>query len=154
MIQFDAAPPIPAAYPRLNALTSAEIKQAREAGYVADEVDPRSPVQRAGLNNCEEARADDDLRDSRTRTYVVWFCYVYENLSLIERPLYAIEELVLEFKAQDVLDLPKRRLGTLYAGVGGAHPISSAERNKQLQLLRPHYIKAIALLDSWAAFQR
>jgi hypothetical protein len=154
MIQFDAPPPIPSAYPRLSALTSAETKKARDAGYIADEVDPRSSVRRAGINNYVEPRADDDLRDWRTRMYVVWFCYVYENLSLIERPLYALEELVLEFKAPDVLDMPGRRLATLYAGVSGAEPISPAERNKQLQLLKPHYIKAIALLDSWNALQR
>ena len=85
--------------------------------------------------------------------YVVWFCYVYENLSLIGRPLYALEELILEFKAQDVLDLPGRRLATLYAGAGGAEPISPAERNKQLQLQKPHYTKAVAILDSWNALR-
>jgi hypothetical protein len=153
VIQFDAAPPVPSRYPRLNALTPTEIKQARVAGYVADEVDPSSSVRRAGIDNYAEPRADDDLRDWRTRMYVVWFCYVYENLSLIGQPLYALEELVLEFKAQDVLDLPGRRLATLYAGAGGHEPISSVDRSKQLHLLRPHYAKAAALLDSWSALQ-
>ena len=154
MIRFNAAPPVPTTYSRLSALASGEIEQARAAAYVADTVDPTGPVQRAGIDNCAEPRANDDLRDWRTRMYVVWFCYVYENFSLIECPVYALEELVLEFKAQDVLDLPGRRLATLYAGAGGWEPISPAERNKQLQLLKPHYIKAIALLDPWNALQR
>ena len=153
MIRFNAAPPVPTTYSRLSALASGEIEQARAAAYVADTVDPTGPVQRAGIDNCAEPRANDDLRDWRTRMYVVWFCYLYENLLVVERPLYALEELILEFKAQDVLDMPDCRLATGYAGAGGAEPILPAERRRQLCSLKPHYTKAIALLDAWNARQ-
>jgi|HubBroStandDraft_1064217.scaffolds.fasta_scaffold130704_2 hypothetical protein len=154
MIQFDAAPAVPLEYSRLTALSAAEIGQARVAGYLAETVDPRDVVHRAGLDNYSERRAGDDLQDWRTRMYAIWFCYVYENFFLIDKPLFAIEELVLEFKAQDVLDLPARRLGTLYAGAGGEEPILLGERRRHLELLKPHYAKAIALLDDWNAHRR
>lgn len=151
MIQFDAAPAVPSDYPRLNALDSHEIDQARLAAYVVDSANPSEPVQRAGADNCTETRADDDMGDWRTRMYVIWFCYVYENLLLIEKPLYAVEELVLEFKAQDVLDLPERRLANDYAGAGGEEPPSAHKRARRLKSLRPHYDKAIQLLHAWEA---
>src|SRR5882757_2577469 len=118
MLQFDATPAVPAKYSRLSALTAAETEKAIAAAYVQEVVDPREPVRREGLDNSFEQRADDDLKDWRTRMYAIWFCYVYENFLLIDKPLYAIEELMLEFKAQNVLDLPQRRLATLYAGAG------------------------------------
>lgn len=150
MLQFDAAPAVPYNYPRLMALTVAEIEQACVAGYVAETVDPREPVCREGLNNYLDQRAGDDLNDWRTRMYVVWFCYVYENLLVIDKPVYAIEELILEFMAQDVLDLPERRLATLYAGAGGWEPTSIQERTRHLEVLKPHYSKAVVLLGNWA----
>lgn len=149
MIQFDAAPAVPLDYPRLTALTTAEIEQARLAGYLASVAYAREPVRRAGLNNYTEPRADDDLQDWRTRMFIIWFCYIYENFLLIHQPCYAIEELILEFKAPGALDTLGRRLGTLYAGAGGSEPTSPAERTRLLQLLRPHYAVAIALLDRW-----
>jgi hypothetical protein len=154
MIQFDAAPPVPLDYPRLVALAHGEVELARAAGYVAESVDPRQPVRRAGLDNYRERRAEDDLRDWRTRMYVIWFCYLYENFLLIDKPSYAIEELILEFQAQDVLDTPGRRLATLYAGAGGGEPTSLTKRSRQLQTLAPHYAKAITLLDNWNTHRR
>jgi hypothetical protein len=152
MIRFDAAPAVPLDYPRLTALTLKETELASGAGYLAETVDPREPVRRAGLNNSHIALpAIDDVRDWRTRMYAIWFCYVYENFLLIDKPLYAIEELILEFKAPDVLDTPNRILATLYAGAGGAEPISLPERARQIEVLKPHYLKAIALLESWIA---
>jgi hypothetical protein len=152
MIQFDAAPPVPLEYPRLTALTPEEKKQARASGYLGDMIDLRAPVRRAGLDNCTELRADDDIQDWRTRMYVIWFCYVYENFLLIDKPLYAVEELIMEFKAQSVLDTPDRSLGHLYAGTGGWEP-TTLEREKELEFLKPHYTAAIALLDKWSARQ-
>jgi hypothetical protein len=131
------------------ALTAAEIELALAAGYVGKTSDPREPVCRAGLDNYLDQRADDDLTDWRTRMYVIWFCYVYENFLVIDKPAYAIEELILEFKAQDVLDLPERRLATLYAGAGGSEPTSMEERARGLEELKPHYSKAVKLLESW-----
>ena len=153
MIHFDAAPPVPVAYPRLSALTSAEIELARAARYIEVKVDPREPVGRTGLDNAIEERANDDVRDWRTRIFIIWFCYLFENFLLIKKPLYALEELILEFKAQDVLDLPDRRLATLYAGAGAAEPTLSSERKRQLELLRPHYARAIDILDNWDALR-
>jgi hypothetical protein len=149
MIQFDAAPPVPLEYPRLAALNQEEVEQARSAGYVAESVNPEEDVQRAGLNNCTEPRARDDIRDWRTRMYVIWFCYIYESFALIRQPLYAIEELILEFKAQDVLDTPNRRIATLYAGAGGSEQSHQIDYEEELERLKPHYIAAIALLELW-----
>jgi hypothetical protein len=79
---------------------------------------------------------------------------LYENFILIDKPLYAIEELILEFQAQNVLDLPDRRLATLYGGAGGAEPTSPTDRTRHLEFLKPHYAKAVALLDGWAPSSR
>jgi hypothetical protein len=152
MRQFDAAPPVPLDYPRLAALTHGELELAQAAGYVAEKVDPQKPVRRAGLDNLGEPPPEDDLRDWRTRMYVIWFCYVYENFLAIAKPLYAIEELITEFRPE-VLDTPDVRLATAYAGAGARDPISIAVRKTQLQVLEPHYIKAIALLDEWPNLQ-
>jgi hypothetical protein len=148
VIQFDAAPPVQADYPLLAALTKREIDLARAAGYVADDVDVREPILRRGLNNYDAPPAGEYLDDWRTRMYVIWFCFLIKHFLVIEKPLYAIEELVLEFKGLDAID---QRLAHLYAGVGGGPPISVAERERQLELLKPHYIKAKALLEEWIA---
>jgi hypothetical protein len=119
MIQFGAVPPVPIDYPRLTALTLREIDEARISGYVAEVVDPRDPVRRPGLNNYNDPFPLDDFHDWRTRMYVVWFCYVYENFCIVNKPLHAIEELILEFKGLDMIDV---RLASLYAGAGSAEP--------------------------------
>jgi hypothetical protein len=146
MIQFNAAPAVPSNYPRLKLLTQEEIDNARIAGYVADEVDPQKPVKRAGLDNYDAPVPDIRLQDWRTRMCLIWFCYIYENFQIIPRPLYAVEELILEFKGLDALD---PRLASLYAGAGGWEPASTAKREKHLKQLKPNYTKAIHLLDSW-----
>ncbi|HLY44429.1 MAG TPA: hypothetical protein VKQ73_02525 [Stellaceae bacterium] len=159
MIQFDAAPPVPLDYPLLRALTPGEIGLARAAGYVADGVDPGAPVRRAGRDNCTEPSPDNDLRDWRTRMYVIWFCYVYENFAVIAKPLSAIEELILEFKASDVIDIAPELgrvtvLGSLYAGAGGWEPTTPAQREWHIRELRPNYLKAISLLQDWNEHQK
>ena len=147
MIQFDAAPPVPLSYPRLTALTHEEVEQARSLAYVAESNDPGRDIQRAGLDNCMAPRANDDIHDWRTRMYVIWFCYIYENFASIRRPLYAIEELILEFKAQDVIDTSDQRIATLYAGAGGWEASERIDHKEQLERLKPHYLAAIAWLS-------
>jgi hypothetical protein len=145
MIRFDAAPAVPVDYHRLRVLTVEEIERARSAAYVADVSDPREPARRGGLNNYPRPYFDDDIFDWRLRMYIVWFCYIYENLSLIRKPLGAIEEILWEFKAPEILDLPGRRLASLYAGAGTA-ALSAHDLKNQLEYLKPHYDKACCLL--------
>lgn len=147
MEQFDAIPAVPLSYSRLSAFSVEEITKARAAAYIADAVDPEAPVCRRGIPNYDEAPGLDDIQDWRNRMYVVWFCYLYENLLIIRKPLLAIEELILEFKAPELLDLPDRRLATLYAGAGGAEPLSLTDRFREADYLRPHYAKAIEILE-------
>jgi hypothetical protein len=149
VIQFDAAPAIPTDYIRLQeALSVEEIGLARAAGYVAEGTDPRSRVRRGGLDNSDELPPPDDVQDWRTRLYTVWFCYIYENLLNILKPMGAIEEIILEFGAPDVLDTAERRLGTLYAGAGSADPLSGSELQVQLEKLTPHYARGVELLGT------
>lgn len=148
MLHFEAAPPIPSDYRWLRVLVSDEIEQARARGYVADTVDPHELL-RPGIDFSLETCPSNDIRDWRTRTYMVWFCYIYENFTKIRRPLYAIEEILLEFRVPSVIDLPDKRLGTLYAGAGSVGPLSDSEIKKYLQDLKPHYEKAIELLTKY-----
>jgi len=80
--------------------------------------------------------------------YVAWFCYVFENFERIRRPRYAIEELILEFKGQSVLDTPQCSLPQIYAGAGG-WDLTGEELVRQKKLLQAHYDIALALLDAW-----
>jgi hypothetical protein len=153
MLHFDAAPPVPSDYRWLCVLAGDEIERARAASYVADSVDPRALVNRPGLDNCSrnspsDIIPSDDMRDWRVRIYIVWFCYIYENFREIRRPLYAIEELIFEFRAPGVIDLPDRRIATLYAG-SGAVSLPHSDRQYVLQQLKPHYEKAINLLTEY-----
>ena len=146
MIRFDAAPPVPADYPRLYLLSADEIGLARSAGYIADNVDPAAPVGRAGRDITYDPLPGDSLEDWRVRMYVIWFCYIFENFAVIQRPMGAIEELILEFRASEIIDIPGRRLGSLYAGAGADDPLPKSKLSWQLEQLRPHYLKAIARL--------
>jgi len=95
MRQFDATPLVPLSYPRLEVLTKDEIKLATAASYVAETSDPGEPVRRNGLDNYDWPYLDDDLSDWCIRMYVVWFCYLYESLYLIHKPMGSIEELLM-----------------------------------------------------------
>jgi hypothetical protein len=148
---FDAAPPVPLDYPWLNLLTDLEIEKARSLAYVADTVDLSIPVRRDGVDNIDPGPIED-MADWRTRMYVIWFCYIYENFEIIQRPRYAIEELIFEFRALAILDLPNRCLGTLFAGAGASdfEPDAQSEFASTKQFLRPHYEAALALLQNFA----
>lgn len=146
MIRFDAALPVPADYPRLQLLSADELTQARAYGYVADKVDPAAPATRAGRDITYDPLPGDTFDDWRARMYVIWFCYIFENFAVIQRPMGAIEELILEFRADESIDIPGRRLASLYAGAGAADPLTEAEMKTQIEKLQLHYIKAVLLL--------
>jgi hypothetical protein len=146
MLSFRAAPPIPSDDPRLRALTNEELELARQANYVSDCVHPSKPVNRSGRDVCGDSLPADNIQVWRIRVYLIWFCYIYENLSLIVRPVGAIEELITEFRAPAIIDIPGRRLATLFAGIGAADPLSASEIQDQIRSLRPHYEKATSLL--------
>jgi hypothetical protein len=148
MIQFDAAPGVPSSYQWLVALGAEEVAEAERRGYVMDKTDPSEPVCRPGIDNCFEL-IQDSMQDWRARMYVIWFCYIFDHFEEISKPLFAIEEIILEFKAPDLVDLPGKRLGTLYAGAGGAEPVSKSNRARHVEFLTPHHAKAIAMLTTW-----
>jgi hypothetical protein len=149
MRQFDAAPPIPIDYPRLRSLATEEVELAISASYVAETSDPRKPVRRQGLDNYDWPYLGDYIRDWRIRTYIIWFCYLYESLHLLKKPLTSIEELLMEFKAPEILDLPGRRLATLYTGVSAADPLSADQIDDQRKKLKSHYDKSLSILEKW-----
>ena len=151
MIEFSAAPAVPTDYSRLKVLTEEEISKARILGYIADDADPRLQISRPGVSNDNEPLPRIDLGDWRTRMYIVWFCFIYENILIIQKPFYAIEELILEFKGLGALD---SNLASLYAGAGAWEPSSVTFRQNQRERLRPNYIKAVGMLDAWALSQR
>ena len=148
MSNFERAPKIPCDYMRLNVLSPDELTMAVTARYVAGPI--RDGSELVGKVDAHDYRkAEDNLIDWRTRIYVVWFCYIYENMMRIDTPLEAIETIVSEFRAPSVIDTPGRGLGALYAGMGATNPVSGAQRERHIQLLKPHYDKAIALLGDF-----
>jgi hypothetical protein len=148
MKRFDCIPAIPNNYHRLQSLTMAEVNQAYSFSYVADSDDPSEPVIREGIDTSLVPYPGDAVSDWRVRIYLVWFCYIYENLNVIQNPNGAIDELVYEFQGIDIIDLPGRRLATLYAGTGHT-PLSDDERKRETEFLKPHYEKAIRLIEKF-----
>ena len=150
MLHFDAAPPIPTSYKRLSALNSSELAEAVRRGYVAENPHPSADVSRQGLDSSQTGVTQHDVQDWRARIYAIWFCYLYEHLKEIRRPLYAIEELFLEFQT-NLLNggraLPG--LAQLYAGAGGWQNPTAAELDQHLQRLRVYYDTALGLLESY-----
>ena len=147
MLYFDAAPAVPLSYSRLKVLTAAEISIAQASGYVGEEADLEVNQKRPGLAYDDDFVPDDSLTDWRTRMYIVWFCYIYENFTAVRKPFFAIEELILEFRGLDALH---PNFGSLYAGAGGWEPLSPEAHQKALAWLEPLYFKAIYLLGTWA----
>jgi hypothetical protein len=148
MRQFDAAPAIPSTYVRLRSLTAEEVAQARAAGYVADLADLAKLICRSGLDNLADDPPPEDTADWRVRIYLIWICYIYENLKIIRNPLGAIDELILEFHGSEILDRPGFRIASLYAGAWTPDSLPESDLQKQLEILRPSYEKAIHLLDA------
>ena len=146
MRQFDATPPVPLSYPWLEALTKDEVELAISGSYVVETSDPSTPVRRNGLENYDWPYLRDDIRGWRIRTYIIWFCYLYESFHLLQKPMGSIEELLMEFKAPEILDVPNRRLATLYTGVSGADPFTANGIEDQRLKLHSHYDKAINML--------
>jgi hypothetical protein len=149
MRQFTSAPAIPVGYTRLRlALSADEVALAYQHSYVADTVDPSALVNRSGYDYSFNPPAEDDVKDWRTRIFLVWFCYVYENLRALKEPMGAIEELILEFQAPEILDPPGARLATYYAGAAARDPISTQELEQEVKYLAPHYRNALLLLGN------
>jgi len=148
MLRFDCAPAMPAGYAKLMFLSPGELGLARSHGYIGDQSDPGKVNFHAGQDATDLPLATNLLSDWRTRLYIIWFCYLYENLGVLPRPMGAIEELVLEFKAPAILDFRGRRIATLYAGAGADDPLSPEDLARELKALAPHYRLALSLLGS------
>ncbi|HWT97780.1 MAG TPA: hypothetical protein VN229_09185 [Terriglobales bacterium] len=145
MLRFDCAPAVPAGYAKLMFLSPGELDLARLHGYVGD---PGGDICRAGEDASDLPLPTNVLSDWRCRLYIIWFCYLYENLAAMPRPMGAIEELVLEFKAPVILDFRGRRIGALYAGAGADDPLLPEDLARELKALAPHYRLALSLLGS------
>jgi hypothetical protein len=148
VIPFEAAPSVPGEYPLLSALSDDEIARARLLGYVA-EVDPAGSVSNDRALNYWDPIGPDDIANWRVRMFIIWFCYLFENLERLQRPMYAIEELILEFQGREILDGPNPRLATIFAGAGARDPLSAAELRDEKEFLQPYYNHAIELLRHW-----
>ncbi len=149
MLQFNGATAIPIGYQRLTALTHAEIEESRRRGYIELDVNPFARVKRKGIDIYQTDLPAEDVCVWQTRVFLVWFCYVYENFIILAEPLYAVEELVLEFRGPEILDKPQKRLATLYAGAGGEKTPLLEERLRELISLAEHYQTAVDLLTEW-----
>ncbi|HVI87272.1 MAG TPA: hypothetical protein VM659_03165 [Dongiaceae bacterium] len=148
MLRFDCAPALPAGYAKLMFLSPAELGFARSHGYIGGDSDPGGAIGRAGLDASGLPLATNLLSDWRTRLYIIWFCFLYENLGVLPRAMGAIEELVLEFKAPEILDFRGRRIATLYAGASADDPLSPEDLARERKALAPHYRLALSLLGS------
>jgi hypothetical protein len=95
-------------------------------GTTAQASDPRAPVLYACADPMcctrEVTAQGNDMRFWRSRMYVVWFCYVYENLAAIPRPVFAIEERFLHFQSNLLGELAQP-----YAGAGACDENLSQE---------------------------
>jgi hypothetical protein len=117
-------------------------------GYVQDSVDPSELVSRAGVDFSDQPLTPNDLDNWRAKFFLIWFCFIYENFQALAKPMGAIEELVMEFKAPSILDLENARLGSMYAGASASDPLTPDELQREAVCLKPHYEAAVALLDS------
>jgi hypothetical protein len=145
---YRALPGVPIDYPRLAALNPEEIADARRRGYITDLPDVSDDVCRNGEAHWFEDPAGDDIRNWRVRMYAIWFCYFYENFSVMKRPFAAMEELIQVFKGTPITDESEPHLGSLYAG---AHAWTDSPENRQYNMneLRPHYKKVLTVLGTW-----
>jgi hypothetical protein len=75
--------------------------------------------------------------------------YVYEHWFEIARPLFAVEELILEFLSCGLIDTPDCDLAAYYAGAASCEPVSPPVRRSHHDHLAPHYRKAVDLLEDW-----
>ena len=145
MNSFIAAPPVPNSYSRLSALNEEEIAEARRYGYVPDSVDPSGPVGRPCSDplqhTSEMTKHGNNIRAWRARMYLIWFCYLFENLHTLRRPLYAIEELFLHFQTNILDDLAQ-----MYAGAAAWESDPHFDINQAKSRLHRYYAKALDFL--------
>jgi hypothetical protein len=149
MITFNAAPSVPRSYTRLSsALSRQEIEEAVRLGYVAEHTEPSEPVHNEKAFNVQ-SRSGPGLDDWPNRLFLVWFCYLFENLGVVQRPLAAIEEIILELGGGPAdLDAGVPRLASLYAGAAAREPLSSAELAREREFLEPYYRNALELVGA------
>jgi hypothetical protein len=149
MLEFERLPPVPAQYFRLAALSPDELAEARRSEYISDAPESGAQIRRSGIDSSTTGVREHEVRDWRVRMYAIWFCYVYENFTTIEQPLYAIEELFLEFQTNilnsdgEIWGLAQR-----YAGAGAWDP-TAEELETYHNDLRSYYDNARRLLSNW-----
>jgi len=80
--------------------------------------------------------------------YVLWFCYLYENLSPDQHYLKSIEDLFLEFKSNILNGGRWPGLAQLYAGCG-ADRASKKDFEFHRTNLRRYYDTAEELLKNY-----
>lgn len=84
----------------------------------------------------------NDLRAWRGKLYLIWFCYIFENLQAVRRPLYAIEELFLHFRSNLIDDLAQ-----MFAGCGAwDEKITPEDWVRIYPKLQRYHARAVGLL--------
>jgi hypothetical protein len=148
MADFVAAPPVPSSYPRLAALTAQEIAEAGRCGYISDHAGVADDVSWSCSDPLKFTSAmvehGNNSRAWRGKLYLIWFCYVFENLKAIRRPLFAIEELFLHFQSNLIDDLAQ-----MFAGCGAWDETITPEDWVRIgPKLQKYHARAVELLGS------
>jgi len=146
MADFVAAPPVPRSYPRLAAFTAQEIAEAERCGYIGDHTDIADEVSWSCSDplkfTSEMVEHGNNPRAWRGKPYLIWFCYVFENLKAIRRPLFAIEELFLHFQS-NLID----NLAQMFAGCGAWDETITPEDWVRIHpVLQKYHVRAVRLL--------
>ena len=146
MTDFVAVPPVSGSYRRLASLTAEEIAQAEQCGYIDDHADIAGSISWSCSDplkfTLEMVEHGNDIRAWRGRLYLIWFCYVIENLPSIRKPLFAIEELFLHFQSNLIDDLAQK-----FAGAGAWDTtISADDWLRMTPALQKYHARAVELL--------
>ena len=84
----------------------------------------------------------NDLRAWPGTLYLIWFCYIFENLQAVRRPLYALEELFLHFRSNLIDDLAQ-----MFAGCGAwDEKITPEDWVRIYPKLQRYHARAVGLL--------
>lgn len=155
METFYAAPAVPSDFHLVSAvLSDDEIKQAQNAGYIRANSNVGDELPRGGIDVLTD-EPPVDIDDWRIRMFLIWFMYIFETMDILEKPMGALEEVLWEFKAPDILDLPGRKhLAALYAGAWDFDPLSTSEIERERSFLLPYYQKALHVVAEYAKRRR